>query len=390
MSKIELHVILEKYRQGTIEPAELAILEAWYLQWKPVHTAIKEDELDSLKQQVWIHLEQEVLQKKPHWLRSSLRVAAVFFMLAVPLSYFSYHSWNKSAVNYAQENPLAEFKPGSERATLILADGRKISLKGADSGLLAEQGQARVINTSAGRLVYEQFNVVKSVGEKIIYNTMLTPRGGTYQLTLADGTKVWLNSGSSLSFPVTFLNEERKVRLSGEAYFEVAALAGKPFRVETVSQEITVLGTHFNVKAYADDPLINTTLLEGSIRLKNLKSGQSDLLKEGQQAILYPNEPSFRIDRVNAQDAVSWKKGYFIFDNQPLENVLQTLGRWYNADFEYEGISGERIGGTFSRSAQLVEILRGLEQIGQFRFKARGKKITVTLNGKEDRDIQHK
>ena len=292
----------------------------------------------------------------------------------------------------AQKNiPLIhDIAPGGNKAILTLADGSHIVLDSASKGDLSRQGAMRVIKLDSARLVYREAEKTGDVSvaglTDVGYNIIQTPRGGQYQVVLADGTQVWLNAASSLKFPTRFDRKERIVDLAGEAYFEVAH-GTAPFKVHVQNASgdggvVEVLGTHFNVNAYADEPAIKTTLLEGSVLV--LKGGEKRLLKPGQQAQVVAGpagsgSPAIRlVPDANTEEAVAWKNGYFQFEGADLETVMRQLSRWYNMDVSYEGAIPERqFAGQMQRGLYLSEILRILEA-SNVHFKIEGKKLVVT------------
>jgi len=201
--------------------------------------------------------------------------------------------------------------------------------------------------------------------------------GGEYQVVLADGTKVWLNALSSIRFPTSFKGSERKVEITGEAYFEVAKNARMPFRVIGGSQTVEVLGTHFNINAYPDESAVATTLLEGSVKVA-MHDGQAKVLKPGEQALIFKENNSFRVKEVDAEDAVAWKNGYFQFNDDDLKTIMNQLSRWYNVEIVYQQANlDQKFGGTISRSKNLSQVLRILELTGNVRFRVEGRRITV-------------
>jgi len=269
----------------------------------------------------------------------------------------------------------------SKKAVLILADGKQIRLEESRNGELARQAGTEITNTRTGQLVY------KSTGQKtgnyaLVYNTIVIPKGGQHQLILPDGTKVWLNSSSSLKYPVSFAEKERVVRLTGEGYFEVARNVHKPFKVLSAGQVVEVYGTHFNVFAYADEQFCRTTLLEGSIRVSKQgeKAGNSQhhILLPGQQAVI--NDEKFQIKEVDVNSAIDWKNGYFIFKEDDIHTIMRKLSRWYNIDIDYMGNTAEvNFSGQVSKSKNLSEILKVLSLTGDVRFKVTGRRVTVML-----------
>lgn len=259
---------------------------------------------------------------------------------------------------------------GGNKASLVLGDGSVIDLEAAKNGTIRHEG-GTTIDKRDGRVSYEV-----SKGEKIpVMNTIQTPRGGEYQVVLADGTKVWLNSASSLSYPTAFTGQDRQVELKGEAYFEVAPDKHLPFKVVVGGVQVDVLGTHFDIMAYNDEAAINTTLLEGAVRVAGGKG--ASLLAEGQQASFNKASSLITVSDVDVQDAVAWKDGYFQFSGVPIETVARQLTRWYDVDVEFEGAIDKHFRGRISRSVSVNEAIRMLELTGGAHFKTEGKKIIV-------------
>ena len=377
MQNPDIQHLLEKYRTGTISPEELALLEAWYLQWQPENQEISPEELQAIKAEVWQSVKPPPARviKTRSWPR--IAAAASLLLLFTVSAYYLLQSTQQSKQEQVAASPVYDFKPGGNKALLTLSNGQQIVLTDAKNGKVADQGSVSVNKTANGQLVYGAGT--GNAAAAMIYNTLATPRGGQYHITLSDGTQVWMNAASSITYPVTFANNERKVVVNGEVYFEVAPDENKPFKVTTGNQEVMVLGTRFNVKGYADDAGISTTLLSGSIKVRNLTSGQSSLLSPGQQASIFKDQAPIHIKAVNAEDAISWKNGYFLFDDQDISSVMKIMSRWYDVDIEYSNYNRQdRFGGTFSRSANLSEILHNLEQVGHVHFKMQANKIIVT------------
>ncbi|MGF7079295.1 FecR family protein [Mucilaginibacter sp. UYCu711] len=378
--QINIQDLLEKFRKGTINADELVMLENWYLQWQPESAAVSAEELEAIKEGVWqaIQPQAKPFVSKVLWPRIAA-AASVLLILSVSIYYFTNTNQPKQKAVVVKQ-VIPDVKPGGNRAMLTLANGQQIVLTDVKNGKLAEQGDITIDKTADGRVVYAPLSAQMNAPGKLLYNTMTTPRGGQYNLTLSDGTRVWLNAASSITYPVTFIGNERRVVVNGEAYFEVAHNADKPFKVESFNQEITVLGTHFNVKSYDDDGGISTTLLSGSINLKNIHSGEAKLLAPGQQAKIGRNTNTFTIKTVNPEDAISWKNGYFLFDNQEIKSIMKIMSRWYDIDIQYKNTMNEhdRFGGTFSRSSNLSETLQNLERVGKVHFIIQTKKVIVT------------
>ncbi len=215
-------------------------------------------------------------------------------------------------------------------------------------------------------------------------NTIQTPRGGQYEVVLADGTKVWLNSASSMSYPTTFTGKNRQVQLKGEAYFEVAEDKNKPFKVFVGDVQVEVLGTHFDVMAYEDENAINTTLLAGAVRVTSkvsasraLAGSVSRVLAAGQEASMDRSSGSLSVNEVDADESIAWKNGFFDFKGVPIETVMRQLARWYDVDVEYEGKTDKHFRGTISRSEHVSAVFKMLELTGEVHFSTEGKKIIV-------------
>lgn len=274
-----------------------------------------------------------------------------------------------------------DVKPGGNKAILTLADGTKIVLDDASKGALTSQGNTTIIKLDDGRLTYNSQEVSKIPPKALIYNTLSTPRGGQYCVTLPDGTIVWLNASTSLKFPVAFIGNERRVEVKGEAYFEVAKNAAMPFFVRAGNQEIKVLGTHFNVTAYADDKVIKTTLLEGSVEvsipaLANTESGIITL-QPGQQAQL-DKEDALKVVEANPKEAIAWKNGFFMFKNENIESIMLKISRWYDVEIKYEtNTELKEFTGTIARTNNVSDVLAMLELTQIIHFKIEGKTITV-------------
>ncbi|KLT66204.1 FecR family protein [Pedobacter sp. BMA] len=270
-----------------------------------------------------------------------------------------------------------DFAPGSNKAILTLANGRRISLNDAAAGDLMEDAGMAVTKTANGQLVY---HIIKSseLIDDTKKNTITTPNGGEWQIKLPDGSTVWLNAASSLTYPLNLGNGTiRQVQLAGEAYFEVAKDKSHPFIVKTAKQELTVLGTHFNVNSYADEGVTRTTLLEGSVKIENFQNGHWEILKPGEQAVL--NNGVFRVDEVDTDESIAWKNGYFMFNNEKQESILRKIARWYDVKVEFADQSAKDVMyyGTVSRFDKISQVLRKFEQTGEVKFDIKDKKLIV-------------
>lgn len=261
--------------------------------------------------------------------------------------------------------------PGTNKATLTLADGTVVELDDSNNGTLAQQGDTKIIKLGA-KLAY---NASANNGKEILYNTISTPRGGQYEIELPDGSHVWLNSASSLRFPTSFAGKERKVTITGEGYFEIVKNASMPFIVSVNTTEIRVLGTQFNVMGYEDDLGIKTTLLEGAVKLTSDNS--KCLLKPGQQSHLLKGG-DFQVYEANIAEAIAWKNGRFYFERAEIKNVMSQLSRWYNFEIVYKRKIDTRFYLEVSRNRKLSEILKMLELTGNIKFEIIRKTIIVS------------
>jgi hypothetical protein len=301
-------------------------------------------------------------------------IAAAVTLVAVSLT--GLYFWNTHRSHQAALHMPAvavshnDLLPGGNKATLLLGDGSVVNLGAAKNGvirkvagtLIDKQDEQLRYNVSAADLTPEM-------------NTIQTPRGGQYQVILPDGTKVWLNAASSLTYPTAFKGVDREVRLNGEAYFEVAGYKDKPFKVMVGNMQVNVLGTHFNVMAYEDEKAIRTTLLEGAVRVTS--GGASHLLKPGQEGRLDRSSDAFSLSEVNADEAIAWKNGVFQFGGASIEAVMREIVRWYDVDVEYQGRTSKHFRGTISRDVNASEVFKMLELTGAVHFAVDKKKIIV-------------
>ena len=280
----------------------------------------------------------------------------------------------QSIVKVQRKTVITDSVNQSKKAVLKLADGSQIILSGAENGTLAMQGSSSISHEN-GQLIYKGLNSPLHVSN--LQNTISTPKGGEFQITLLDGTKVWLNTESTLTYPVAFNGIERRVKITGEAYFEVAKNNRMPFIVEASGTEVKVLGTHFNVSAYQDDATVKTTLLEGSVKVA--KDNHEALLTPGKQAISSKNINAIKVWEVDTEGVMAWKKGYFYFNNEDITTVMKVIGRWYDIEVEYEASTkGKTFGGTISRFENIEKMLNSIELTGAVHFKIEGRKVTVT------------
>lgn len=267
-----------------------------------------------------------------------------------------------------------DLTPGSDIATLTLADGSVINLNDSVMREIVLAEGSVVQKNEQGQLVYNLAHTPES--SKVTYNTLSTPKGGQYQIVLPDGSKVWLNAETSLRFPTAFVGSERKVDLVGEAYFEIAKNKNQQFKVNVKGMEVVALGTEFNINAYEGDKTISTTLFEGSVRVT--KDSERVLLKPGQNAKLNKDDGSLNQGTADLEAELAWKNGYFVFNNEEIKSIMEKLARWYDAEVEYEGnVSGKRFTAIISRRSNISEILEILESTGTIHFKIEGRRVIV-------------
>lgn len=305
--------------------------------------------------------------------------AAAILVVAASLTYIFILKQNNAGEASSQlvksTTPAKDdVQPGSNKAILTLADGSTIELDAVNNGMLAKQGNMKVIKLSGDKLAYEKAD--GSIKD-IQYNTISTPRGGQFQLVLADGSHVWLNAASSITFPTSFAGDKREVSISGEAYFEVAHHAGKPFRVSANNVIVQVLGTHFNMSAYANEGNISTTLIEGAVKVIDGKA--SAVIKPGEQAIVKNSSEQISVLKdVNLESIIAWKNGKFNFQEEDIHSIMRKLERWYDIKVTIQqDVTKEKFVGVISRDVQLSQILRMLEKTGVVGFSVVGKTVIV-------------
>ncbi len=309
-------------------------------------------------------------------------IAAVFFLFLTG-AYFllSDKPPAKIAQKQVEKQVPSDIRPGGNKAVLTLADNSIIVLDDAQNGTIASQGNTKILKLNDGRIAYNDLNEKPL---QVLYNTITTPRGGQYQLTLSDGTKVWLNSTSSLRFPASFPSNERKVEITGEVYFEVAKLESAPFKVVVSDKaEVKVLGTHFNINSYPDELSINTTLLEGSVNITllqgtNMNKKASLALLPGQQAQLSKNAGLILNEKPDLQEVMAWKNGKFYFgEATDIAAIMRQISRWYDIDVEIKGEINEHLGGSLPRDVNVSKIFNTLEKTGSVKFELTGRKVIV-------------
>ncbi|HEY0176495.1 MAG TPA: FecR domain-containing protein [Pedobacter sp.] len=377
MDDEKIDFLADKLIQGTIGSDELAELEEWYATF------------DNLEQEVRSDLNKKALAERLFRLiseRAGLgiqlhRISKLWFRLAaaaivsitIGAGYYLYTDYFRPGqIEYA--NDIA---PGGNKAFLILNNGKKISLTDALKGSVAAQAGVEISKTKDGQLVYSAA-AGKTAAGTAGNNTFLTPRGGQYQVILPEGSKVMLNASSSLTYPVNIgASGKREVTLDGEAYFEVAKDKTRPFIVHTRQMNVEVLGTHFNINSYTDEETVNTTLLEGSVKISG--DGLNNLLKPGEQATLSTGTGRINIHPADTESVMAWKKGDFVFRKERLSDIMRRLSRWYDIDIVYEPDAPVAItlGGWVSQTKNISAVLKIMELTGKVHFKVEGRRVTV-------------
>ncbi len=296
----------------------------------------------------------------------------LFLVAASSLFIFKKPGKNSTAAVKTVQPVLQDISPGKTGAVLTLSDGSKIVLDSLQ-GSVGLQGHSQVINKN-GLLSYS----VKNNSSEVVYNTMSTPVGRQYQVVLADGTKVWLDAASSITYPTSFPGDDRKVSIKGEAYFEVVHDARKPFHVMINDLEVRVLGTHFNINAYENEGAIKATLIEGSVKVS--KNNSNIIITPGQQVIASNtnNNVPFQKKEVDLDEVMAWKNSKFIFQDADIKSIMRQLERWYGVTASYEGnVTNEEFVGVISRNVNISQILTMLEKTGRVGFEIEGKNIIV-------------
>lgn len=401
MKDIDIEQLFTKRAEGKLSEEEETLLETWYWQYNENEPGPTEEEIEASMERVRKRLPQSTPVKKIRRLAHIPLIAASVALITI-FGLFLLKSEKPPVSDTAND-----IRPGGYKAILVLANGVNIDLSEAKNGEIAKDRGVKIIKMMDGQLDFK-FNpdpvvqakptdrvdsvpalvsAAKTIKDGSGLNVMLTPRGGQYHIALPDGTNVWINAGSTLKFPSSFADmPERRVYLTGEAYFEVAQVKSifgmqkrarrVPFIVQTDKQEITVLGTHFNVNSYTDEPNIKTTLLEGLVKVSS-KAGEATL-KPGMELI--NNGSAIHLKKADVDMAVAWKNGEFMFRNEKLQSLMRKVSRWYNVQVNYQDkdLREVALGGTISKYSNISKVLAVLESTGEVKFKIKGRTITAT------------
>jgi len=303
-----------------------------------------------------------------------ISVAAAILVLLSSGLYFWFKPTSSHQAQIAYTPVFQDVPPGGNKAILTLTDGKMIILDSVKNGIIAITKSFKVMKTESGQVVYYPFERIQNNVLGAEFNTITTPRGGEYRVILPDGSKVWLNSASSIKFPGVFKGNTRSIELEGEAYFEIAKNPALPFKVKSKNVEIEVIGTHFNVKTYTNEEVMKTTLVEGSIKIT--RGNSSHLLKPGQQAVLIGTEMKVLSD-VDIEEQIAWKNGLFQFKDAGIQDVMRQAALWYDLNVSFEGKIPEKyFTGKVSRNVNASEFMNMLMYTG-VKFKIEGKNIVV-------------
>jgi transmembrane sensor len=380
MNKQEVLDLLARYASGNCTQKELQLLEDWYAQrleqnaWSWESEEEKAFVHDTLQQRLQNRLYPD---PKPKVRKLWYRVAAAGILLVA--AFWGYRLWSDQAMNQEEQFYIsAAVAPGSQAAQLTLEDGSTLRIDEMKIGEVY-QGQGVLIKKLAsGELVYEVDEKALANQKSAGLNTISIPRGAQYQFTLPDGSKVWLNSASSITYPVAFIGDERIVSLSGEAYFEIEENPSMPFRVKAQHTDVVVTGTRFNVSAFGSHQQVKITLASGGVRIE--KDEQQVALRPGQQSLTASGASGIKVREVDVDEALAWVEGQFLFEDQTIQAIMEDVARWYNVDVEYQGSAYQkRFGGTYSRDKSLNDLLKHLESLSTIRFKVEERRVTVMM-----------
>ncbi len=375
----EFQELIKKYLDGKTSDEEIRLIENYYHHFADepeIISQLTQSQIDDLDAQLRLRISARIKQLEspvvPLYRKWYMQVAAALLILFVSSIFYIHNHSNQFAANQTNK---PDFAPGGNKAVLTLANGSKISLNSAKNGNIAQQGQTAITKTAEGQIIYAGSKSENTTRKsEIQYNTITIPKAGQYQLVLADGTKVWLNAASSLTYPTAFTGKERTVVLTGEAYFEVAKNKYKPFNVKTATQTVQVLGTHFNINAYDNETAVKTTLLEGSVKVSSDKN--IVIIKPGQQAIATTNN-KFSVVDADTDEVMAWKNEMFQFNGADIQTIMRQIARWYDVDVSFQGkISNDLYRGKISRNVKVSQVLKILA-LGGANFTIEGRTIIV-------------
>lgn len=381
-------LLIEKYLNGTLSTEERSLLDQWYNSPADDRAALLPGSKD--EQEINERLQRRIFNTIHHTRRIFFRkwqlpviAASVLLTLIFTAVYYYIHPGKLTHTALTQNGSAAlpvatAIVPGGNRALLTLADGSTIVLDSAANGTISRQGNVKVMKLDNGLVSYTGQGAKRDTHKETVYNTISTPRGGQYQITLSDGTKVWLNAASSIRFPVAFTGTERSIAVTGEAYFEVAHNKHMPFKVQVNNNEIEVLGTHFNINAYDDEATMKITLLEGKIKQTVNGGTAQKILLPGQQSDVDREGKMIVKENADIEEAIAWMRGNFQFKSADLHAVLRQVARWYDAEIEYNGNINLHFTGQLPRSENVTTLFNNLALTGEVHFRIEGRKIIVS------------
>jgi len=386
MTPEEYISIYERYMAGECTEEEKQILKNYCseindsdLSWNTHDMGDKEELGKKLLEQLQRHLRNEEPVQKGKSLFPFLKYAAAILVSAVSyyIIYTNYQSGKSSTpatVEVIAPAPALDIAPGGNKAILTLSNGAKVTLDDAAKGMIARQGKTSLHKQVDGSLEYIADAIAED--EPIEYNTVTTPRGGQYKITLPDGSNVWLNASSSIRFPTRFFGKTREVEVTGEIYFEVHKNPSLPFHITANAQTIEVLGTTFNLMAYDDELEIKTTLVEGAVKVSNTQG--TILLRPGEQSICNKAKQTLKVTPADVDEALAWKTGQFIFNDEDLQSIMRKVGRWYDVEVDIkEEVKHKRFTGGMSRFENASRVLNMLQLTGAIHFKIEERRIKV-------------
>ena len=376
MTREEIQLLADRVASGMATPEELLTFQRLFAVAQSLEE-LRDEQLPGDREALQEQMKQVIWHRaglhKPRifWIRWTAAAAIMAVALAGSYLLLVRHPAPQQAKRMLPKGQYHnDVIPGHNGAVLTLSNGRQIVLDSAQNGSIAEESNA-TLTKKGGEIIYN----AHSQGSELLYNTMTTPRGRQYSLVLSDGTKVWLNAASSISYPTAFAGKERRVMITGEAYFEVAHNRSMPFIVQKGNIGVQVLGTNFNVNGYEDEPLFKVTLLEGSVRVQNPNG--SEIIKPGQQAQISPKGAVSRTGGIDVEEVMAWKNGTFLFNGKELPAIMRQLSRWYDVEVVYQKRTDDLFYAEIPINTKLSDVLKALELTGKVHFDIDGRKIIV-------------
>lgn len=377
MQRQEFRKLLHRYADGTCSKAEKRFLEEMVLRDPVIDNWSWENEEERVLMGIRIR---QAIDKRRHVGKPSRSKRLWYGGVAASLLAVFGVMWFLGGKKDAQEKLFVISETASypsDGIRLTLADGSVVGVDSLERGLVRHTGRVDIRKLDGGELVYKKSSNAESgsTSETPAQNTLHVPNGKQFKVVLPDGTKVWMNTATTLTYPVAFTGRERKVVLNGEAYFEVMTDRSRPFKVMTQGREITVTGTHFTVSAYASDNEVRTALLEGGVDVYHL--GKTLSLTPGFEAISSTDGKLVK-KQSNLEQAMAWKNGYFLFDDMDVISVMRSVARWYDVRIVIDAnLPKKRFGGSFPITAGIDELLADLELVGKVKFERNGKEVRM-------------